>query len=67
MVTPVCNKYVNMDHIIKSAETVHLILFCCVGDAMRCAVSANLKMVALNIISPCYEIYCLFITNFAMI
>ena len=34
--------------IFKPAETVHLILFCQSGDAIRCAVLANLKMVARN-------------------
>ena len=34
--------------IFKSAETVHLILMCYLGDAIRCAVSADLKMVARN-------------------
>ena len=32
--------------IFKPAETVHLILLCCLGDAIRCAVSVDLKMVA---------------------
>ena len=34
--------------IFKSAETVHLILLCYLGDAIRCAVSVDLKMVARN-------------------
>ena len=34
--------------IFKSAETIHLILLCYLGDAIRCAVSADLKMVARN-------------------
>ena len=34
--------------IYKSAETVHLIMLCYQGDAIRCALSADLKMVARN-------------------
>ena len=34
--------------IFLSAETVHLILLCYLDDAIRCAVSADLKMVARN-------------------
>ena len=34
--------------IFKSAEKVHGILLCYLGDAVRCAVSADLKMVARN-------------------
>ena len=34
--------------IFKSAETVYLILLCNLGDAVRCAVSAALKMAAHN-------------------
>ena len=34
--------------IFKSADTVHLILLCFLGDAIRCAMSADLKMVARN-------------------
>ena len=34
--------------IFKSAETVHLIMLCYQGDAIRCALSADLKMVARN-------------------
>ena len=34
--------------IFESAETVHLILLCLLGDALRCAVSADLKMAADN-------------------
>ena len=34
--------------IIKSAEKVHLILVCYLADALRCAVSADLKMIANN-------------------
>ena len=33
---------------LKSAETVHLILLCNLDDAIRCAVSADSKMVARN-------------------
>ena len=38
--------------ILKSAETVHLMLLCYLGDAIRCDVSADFKMVARN--PPCY-------------
>ena len=34
--------------IFKSAEAVHLILLCHLGDAIRCAVSADLKIVTRN-------------------
>jgi len=34
--------------IFKSADTAHLILLCYLGDAIRCAVSVDLKMVARN-------------------
>ena len=34
--------------IFDSAETVHLILLCCLGDAIRFSVSAALKMAACN-------------------
>ena len=34
--------------IFKSAETVHLKLSHYLGDAIRCAVSADLKMIARN-------------------
>ena len=34
--------------IFKSAETAHLILVCYIADAIRCTVSADLKMAAGN-------------------
>ena len=34
--------------IVKSPETAHLILLYYLGDAMRCVVSADLKMLARN-------------------
>ena len=36
--------------ILKSAETVFFIFFCYIGDAIRCALSADLKMVARPIV-----------------
>ena len=39
--------------ILKSAETIHRVLLCYLGDAVRCAVSADLKIVARNdVIAP---------------
>ena len=34
--------------IFRSAETVHFILLCHLGDAITCALSADLKMVTRN-------------------